>query len=278
MVKKMITSTSNQQMKKLSLLMKKAKERREQGLFVVEGIKMFREAPEEWIEGVYVSEQFMENPEHEALLSGVTYEVVADSVFKAVSDTQTPQGILALIRMPHYTLEDVMQGERTHLLLLESVQDPGNLGTMVRTGEGAGITGVIMNRTTVDLFNPKTIRSTMGSIYRVPYVIADDFVATLQELKAKGVSLYAAHLKGKKQYDAFDYTVSTGFMIGNEGNGLSDEIADLADTYIKIPMCGQVESLNAAISASLLMYETNRQRRIISMSQDRMSNIRKVEE
>ena len=206
--------------------MKKAKERREQGLFVVEGIKMFREAPAEWIEGVYVSEQFMENPEHEALLSGVTYEVVADSVFKAVSDTQTPQGILALIRMPHYTLEDVMQGERTHLLLLESVQDPGNLGTMVRTGEGAGITGVIMNRTTVDLFNPKTIRSTMGSIYRVPYVIADDFVATLQELKAKGVSL-----------------------------------ADAADTYIRIPMEGQVESLNAAISASLLMYECNRQRR-----------------
>ena len=261
MVKKMITSTSNQQMKKLSLLMKKAKERREQGLFVVEGIKMFREAPTEWIEGVYVSEQFMENPEHETLLSGVTYEVVADSVFKAVSDTQTPQGILALIRMPHYTLEDVMQGERTHLLLLESVQDPGNLGTMVRTGEGAGITGVIMNRTTVDLFNPKTIRSTMGSIYRVPYVIADDFVATLQELKAKGVSLYAAHLKGKKQYDAFDYTVPTGFMIGNEGNGLSDEVADAADTYIRIPMEGQVESLNAAISASLLMYECNRQRR-----------------
>ena len=154
-----------------------------------------------------------------------------------------------------------MQGERTHLLLLESVQDPGNLGTMVRTGEGAGITGVIMNRTTVDLFNPKTIRSTMGSIYRVPYVIADDFVATLQELKAKGVSLYAAHLKGEKQYDAFDYTEPTGFMIGNEGNGLSDEVADAADTYIRIPMEGQVESLNAAISASLLMYECNRQRR-----------------
>ena len=95
----------------------------------------------------------------------------------------------------------------------------------------------------------------------MPYVIADDFVATLQELKAKGVSLYAAHLKGKKQYDAFDYTVSTGFMIGNEGNGLSDEVADAADTYIRIPMEGQVESLNAAISASLLMYECNRQRR-----------------
>ena len=261
MVKKMITSTSNQQMKKLSLLMKKAKERREQGLFVVEGRKMFGEAPREWVSKVYVSETLTGDTGLMAQVEKLPYEIVTDSVFRQMSDTQTPQGILALIRMPHYTLEDVMQGERTHLLLLESVQDPGNLGTMVRTGEGAGITGVIMNRTTVDLFNPKTIRSTMGSIYRVPYVIADDFVATLQELKAKGVSLYAAHLKGKKQYDAFDYTEPTGFMIGNEGNGLSDEVAEAADTYIRIPMEGRVESLNAAISASLLMYECNRQRR-----------------
>lgn len=261
MVKEMITSTSNQQMKKLSLLMKKAKERREQGLFVVEGVKMFCEAPRDMLVRVYVSEQFVSEPEHAAQLSGIDYEVVADSVFRAVSDTQTPQGILAVVRMPHYTLDDVMQADRTHLLLLESVQDPGNLGTMVRTGEGAGITGVIMNRTTVDLFNPKTIRSTMGSIYRVPFVVVDDFAVTIQELKQRGVSLYAAHLRGEKQYDAFDYTGPTGFMIGNEGNGLSDEIAGLADTYIRIPMEGQVESLNAAISASLLMYECNRQRR-----------------
>ena len=260
-VKEMITSTSNQQMKKLSLLMKKAKERRQQGLFVVEGVKMFREAPRDWIVSVYVSEEFETVPEHRSLLSAIPYEVVADSVFRAVSDTQTPQGILAVVRMPHYTLDDVMQADRTHLLLLESVQDPGNLGTMVRTGEGAGITGVIMNRTTVDLFNPKTIRSTMGSIYRVPFVVVDDFAVTIQELKQRGVSLYAAHLRGEKQYDAFDYTGPTGFMIGNEGNGLSDEIAGLADTYIRIPMEGQVESLNAAISASLLMYECNRQRR-----------------
>ena len=158
-------------------------------------------------------------------------------------------------------MDDMLRGDQTHLLILESVQDPGNLGTMVRTGEGAGITGVVMNRTTVDLFNPKTIRSTMGSIYRVPFVVADDLEQTLQMLKKKGVRLYAAHLKGQKQYDAFDYTEATGFLIGNEGNGLSDEIANAADSYIRIPMEGQVESLNAAISASLLMYECNRQRR-----------------
>ena len=101
----------------------------------------------------------------------------------------------------------------------------------------------------------------MGSIYRVPFVVADDLEQTLQMLKKKGVRLYAAHLKGQKQYDAFDYTEATGFLIGNEGNGLSDEIANAADSYIRIPMEGQVESLNAAISASLLMYECNRQRR-----------------
>ena len=255
----MITSSSNQQMKNLTLLMKKAKARNEQGLFVVEGKKMFEEVPADWREQVYVSESFQR--ENERMLEGISYEAVSDSVFKSVADTQTPQGVLCLVKKPRYRLEQMLKGEKTHLLIVESIQDPGNLGTMLRTGEGAGITGVIMNRTTVDLFNPKTIRSTMGSIYRVPYYVAENLEDTISGLKENGVTVYAAHLKGKKQYDEPDYCKPTAFLIGNEGNGLSDEIAGLADTYIKIPMCGQVESLNAAVSASLLMYETNRQRR-----------------
>ena len=257
----MISSTSNQQMKALSALLKKSKERKEKGVFVVEGTKMVAEAPKDWLQSVYVSESYEKNPENARLLRDFTYEVVSDSVFKSVSDTQTPQGILAVVRMPKYTLEALIDGDKTHLLILESIQDPGNLGTMVRTGEGAGITGVIMNKTTVDLFNPKTIRSTMGSIYRVPFYVAEDLEETLDSLKKQSVALYAAHLKGEHAYDEEDYTGACGFLIGNEGNGLSDTIANLADTYIKIPMEGQVESLNAAISASLLMYEANRQRR-----------------
>ena len=132
---------------------------------------------------------------------------------------------------------------------------------MFRTGEGAGISGVILNRTTVDLFNPKTIRSTMGSIYRVPFYIADNFAETIRDMKQKGIRTYAAHLEGKKSYDGFDYRGSSAFLIGNEGNGLSDEIASLADTYIRIPMAGQVESLNAAMASGILMYEAARQRR-----------------
>lgn len=258
----MITSSSNQQMKHITALMKKAKMRKEQGLFVVEGRKMYEEVPTEWLEKVYVSESFLQEKETAQLLKGREYEVVADSVFKSVSDTQTPQGILCLVRMPHYELFELLRGDTTHLLVLESVQDPGNLGTMLRTGEGAGITGIIMNQTTVDLFNPKTIRSTMGSIYRVPFFVADDLAEVLTKLRKEGVKVYAAHLKGQKQYDKPCYCGATAFLIGNEGNGLSDEIAGYADTYIRIPMEGEVESLNAAISASLLMYETNRQRRV----------------
>ena len=182
-------------------------------------------------------------------------------MFAAVSDTMTPQGILAVVEIPHYELEELLHGNQTQLLILESIQDPGNLGTMIRTGEGAGMTGIIMNKTTADLFNPKTIRSTMGSIYRVPYLIAENLPETIRLIKKQGVSLYAAHLKGTCAYDEKDYTKACGFLIGNEGNGLTDEIANLADAYIKIPMEGQVESLNAAISASLLLYECHRQRR-----------------
>lgn len=255
----MITSSSNQQIKKLSAWMKKAKLRREDKVFVVEGRKMFQEAPREWVRDVYVAESAA--MQMQELLQGYSYEIVSDSVFKSVSDTQTPQGILCVVQMPEYPLEALLQGEKTSLLLLESIQDPGNLGTMVRTGEGAGMTGIIMNKTTVDLFNPKTIRSTMGSIYRVPFYITDGLAETAKELKEKKISLYAAHLKGTMQYDEPDYTGASGFFIGNEGNGLSDDIAALADDYIKIPMEGKVESLNAAISASLLLYEVNRQRR-----------------
>ena len=278
----MITSASNKSIKNVQALLSKAKERKKQGVFVVEGPKMSFEAPYDWVSAVYMSESFFNDDrfkeEKKRFLDKT--EIVSDSVFKSMSDTQTPQGVLAIVKMPHYEIDELFKGDKTELLVLESIQDPGNLGTiirladwfgiehiicssMIRTGEGAGVSGIIMNRTTVDIFNPKTVRSTMGSLYRVPFYITDDLPETIEYAKSKGVSLYAAHLKGKCSYDRPDYTGACGFMIGNEGNGLSDEIADMADTYIRIPMEGAVESLNAAISATLLMYECNRQRRLL---------------
>lgn len=259
----MITSTSNPQMKQILQLQKKAKARWQQRVFVVEGPKMVWEAPREWLQKLYVSCHFSQDPQSMERLEacGCSVEVVADAVFKAVSSTQTPQGILALLRMPSYTLTDLLQSEHPHLLVLEGIQDPGNLGTMLRTAEGAGADGIILDRTTVDLYNPKTIRATMGSVYRMPVYIADGLEDVIPALKERGITACAAHLEGAVSYDVPDYTKGTAFLIGNEGNGLTAGTAALADVRVRIPMEGKVESLNAAIAATLLMYEANRQRR-----------------
>ncbi|NLL77632.1 MAG: RNA methyltransferase [Clostridiales bacterium] len=264
----MITSITNKKVKSIVQLNKKAGQRRKEDVFITEGIKMFLEAPVSSIQEIYISDDFRKSlskrgalTEAERKLERCGYETVTEEVFAKMSDTQTPQGILCVLKQFHYSLQDMMRKKDVPLfLVLEALQDPGNLGTIMRTGEGAGITGIIMSKDTVDIYNPKTIRSTMGSIYRVPFFYADDIVETVKELQKNGTRLYAAHLKGEANYCDCDYKPGTAFLIGNEGNGLSDALAEAADTYIKIPMKGQVESLNAAVSASLLMYEAARQR------------------
>ena len=255
----MITSTANQQVKNLVQLKKKAKARREQGVFLVEGLKMFLEAPEDQVEQIYVSPSFLEK--HEETVRGRKYEILGENVFEHVSDTQTPQGILCVVRQPVYSMEDLGGSGKPCVLVLEGIQDPGNLGTMFRSGEGAGITGIIMDKATVDIFNPKTIRSTMGSIYRVPFIQTENLREAVLDLKETGTRVYAAHLMGTCSYDEGDYTSGCAFLIGNEGNGLTEETAALADVPVRIPMEGRLESLNAAVAASILMYEANRQRR-----------------
>lgn len=267
-----ITSTSNSGVKMVKTLLAKARARKQNNCFVAEGSRMVLETPEELLQEIYVSQSYLEKIQsdeigNESNIFGKfqnKIHVVSDGVMKDMSDTQTPQGILAVIRCPEYDMNDLMDasGEKTFLLVLENVQDPGNLGTMFRTAEGAGATGIIMSKDTVDIYNPKTVRSTMGSLYRMPFVIVDNLCDEVEKLKSKGVKFYAAHLRGKDDYDRFDYTGSTGFFIGNEGNGLTDELSHLSDEYVKIPMSGEIESLNAAMAAGILMYETNRQRRI----------------
>ncbi len=255
----MITSSSNSRIKNIQQLNRKGKTRREQGLFVAEGLKMFREAPREWIEEIYISESFARD--HEEQVAGLPYEIVEDRLFLSICDTKTPQGILCLVRMPAYRAEDILEKEKPCILMLEDIQDPGNLGTIMRAGEGAGVAGIWMSKGCADIYNPKTIRSTMGSIYRVPHMYTDDLAEIAGMMKNYGIRLYAAHLNGKTYYDQEDYCGGCGFLIGNEGNGLTDRAAALADCYIRIPMEGQLESLNAGVAASLLVYEAYRQRR-----------------
>lgn len=258
----MITSSANGKVKQVMNLIKKAKARNESGLFVAEGLRIFKEIPREQIDSIFVSESFLKEEERKHLVGGMKYEVLTDEVFQVMSDTKTPQGILALVKQHAYTPEDLTRVPGpAFLMILENIQDPGNLGTIIRAGEGAGITGVLMNSTTADIYNPKVIRSTMGSVFRVPFAYTNDLTASILQLKKQGIKLYAAHLDGRNNYEKEDYTVDTGFLIGNEANGLSEDTARLADAYIKIPMMGRVESLNAAVAASVLMFETARQRR-----------------
>ena len=169
MVVNMITSATNSRVKRIVALGQKAKFRREEDCFLVEGSKMFLEAPKSWVKEVYISESFLAKCSFREELQSYCYEVVSDDVFQKMSDTKTPQGILSVLQCPHYEMEQLLAKANPFLIILENLQDPGNLGTILRTGEGAGIDGVIMTKETADLFNPKVIRATMGSIYRMPY-------------------------------------------------------------------------------------------------------------
>ncbi len=258
----MISSTSNAQIKEIEKLQRKPKIRKETKTFVVEGKKMVEEARERIVK-VYISERYYEEGGLTTELATMhEYEVVTDKVFKEISDTMTPQGILAIVKMPEYTLEELLLNTKPNFILLEDLRDPGNLGTIMRTAEGAGVTGVILSKDCVDLFNPKVVRATMGSIFRIPFVYVDDFEETLSFLQKRGVILYATHLKGVNDYDRENYADACGIIIGNEANGITQETANRADCLVKIPMEGKVESLNAAIASGLMMYEVYRQRRV----------------
>lgn len=261
----MITSNSNNKIKQLVNWQKKRKQRDADGVFLVEGIRMFVEAPEDQVQAVYVSESFYakQNKALDLEKWGRKLEIVSDSVFGHISDTKTPQGVLVVLKQSAYSLQEILhpEGKTPCLMVLDNLQDPGNLGTILRAGEAAGVTGVIMSEDTVDIYNPKVIRSTMGSIYRMPFVYVEELPEVVKQLKEENIHTYAAHLKGQHSYEEEDYTSACAFLIGNEGNGLREEVADAAEIYVKIPMCGQVESLNAAIASSVLMFEAARQRR-----------------
>ena len=265
-----ITSTANEKVRLAVQLRQKSSARNSTGLFVIEGARLAADAPEDALDTVFVTEQFLEKaPEHLLDRLGRLETVcVSEHVLEKMSDTKTPQGIIAFARMPVYTREQLMKASapdaaphRTLLLLLEDIQDPGNLGTMFRTAEAAGATGIIMSRGTVDVFHPKTVRATMSSIFRVPFMTVDSIADEVRMLQKSQVMTYAAYLGAERFYDEPDYRTDTAFLIGNEAHGLDSRTAQAAGEKILIPMEGSIESLNAAMSAGILLYEAHRQRR-----------------
>lgn len=266
----MITSTANVQVKELVRLMKKSRARDEAGVFIVEGPRMAGELTGDplWrshIRKVYLSESYAAKypSEAEELKKISRTELLADPVFDHVSGTKTPQGILAVAERREYHMADILGADpaKAHVLVLDNLQDPGNLGTIFRTAEAAGVNGIVLSSDCVDIYNPKVVRSTMGAVLRMPFLYVEDLPGAIGELKKEGILAYAAHLSGEHAYDEEDYTAGCAFLIGNEGNGLRDEVVACADRRILIPMCGHAESLNAAVAAAVLMFEAGRQRR-----------------
>ena len=258
-------------LKEIRELQKNGKARRTQGLFVVEGIKMFAETPPERIEQICVSESFarekgdilvktLGEAELESLAKRHRIETLSDSRLESLADTKSPQGILVVVREKTWEIDEILAGPSPLVLLLENVQDPGNIGTILRTAEAAGADGVFLTGECADITSPKVIRSTMGSIYRVPHAVVPEPEDLLTRFLERDIISYAAYLDAESSYLDGDYKKGTCFFIGNESKGLSDGLLNCSDRLISIPMKGKVESLNAAMAAGILMFEAARQR------------------
>ena len=243
-----ITSLKNPKVTAWKAL-KDRKGRRESGCFLVEGRKMVEEALASAfdVETVLVQEG-MELPDG---LTMSVYELPAH-VLAAVCDTKTPQGIAAVVRMK----EQSALGK--HIVVLDGVQDPGNVGTIIRTADAAGLDGVLLSNQCADVFSPKVLRATMGSIFRMNLRTTDDLPGELTKLREKGYSILSSQLDGTAFYERQGVAERFALIIGNEGNGVSEQVQQTATHRVRLPMRGGAESLNAAIAAAIMMYELMR--------------------
>lgn len=259
----MINSSNNKTIKEISALIKKSSLRREKGLFIAEGLKIFSELDEKLVESIYISDTaFMAlDISIKNKLENMNYYLVTERVFKAISDTISPQGILAICKQKKFKIDEIIKRKQVSILILESLQDPGNVGTIFRTAEAANIDLIIMDKKSVDIYNPKVVRSAMGAISRVAHIYVDSLKDIISKLKENNIKIYATHLAATKYYDQVLYTSGLAFLIGNESRGLSEEVSTLADELVKIPLHGKAESLNAAVAGAIFMYELERQRR-----------------
>lgn len=242
------------------------KNRDSEGLYFVEGIRFVKDAIDNGqdIVKVIISDKLESLNGGKELIDRVTAicnecYFVNDKLFKEISDTQTPQGILAVLKKKEFVLDNIVK-QGTSVVILDSLQDPGNVGTIIRTSDAANVSAVIMTKGCVDLYSPKVLRSTMGSVFHMPIFEGANINEIIVTLKKAGYKIIASHLRGQSNYYDEDLTGKIAIIVGNEANGISDETAELSDKLVKIPMPGRAESLNASVAASIMIYEIVRQK------------------
>ncbi len=239
-----------------NLLEKKSSRRKEQK-FVVEGPHLVGDAINSIDFVIYTKDQSL----IEQLLSkNIPCYKVSQKEYNELTGVETPQGILAVVKEQSYQLNDVIKAGNPLVVFCIDVQDPGNLGTIIRTADAVGASGVILSKGTVDLYNPKVIRSTMGSLFHLPIVQEVEVESTIAFLKQHKIKLVAADLTGEKNHFALKYDCPLAVLVGNEGAGLDLEVLNQCDEKVKIPMPGKAESLNVSVSCAVILYEILRQR------------------
>ncbi len=255
-----ISSKENETIKEIRKL-KEKKYRTEK--YIIEGIKMIEEAISEKqdIELIVVKEGF-EFKEHQNEKGTRKNEylnfkivTVTENVFNILTDVETPQGILAVVKKKENMAID---NNADYIVALEGIQDPGNLGTIIRTLDSANIKQIIVSKNTVDSYSPKVVRSTMGSIFRVNVIETDNLTETLNKLKEDKFEIIVTSLDTDNSIYDINYAKKI-VVIGNEANGVSKQIQEIADKKVKIPMLGKTESLNASVATGIMIYEYVRQ-------------------
>lgn len=256
-----ITSKDNEMVKHIRKL-KEKKYRDEYGEYIVEGIKLINEAIEENLNVKTIV--VCDNCDKEIINQNSMYEVakhncvyVDEKVFNTITEVKNPQGILAVIEKKDKEKE--INYKEDIIVVLDDIQDPGNLGTILRTVDSAGLTQIIVSKKSGDVYNSKVVRSTMGAIFRVNVIESDNLVQTIKEIKKHKFSVISTSLDTDKSIYDMEYK-KVAIVIGNEANGVSKEIQDLSDTRIKIPMLGKTESLNASVATGIVVYEYVRQK------------------
>ena len=256
-----ITSKDNNLIKHIKKL-KEKKYRDEYKEYVVEGLKLIKEAIQEKVNIKYIivcdgcdnNEIIEKHLKYE--MAKLEFIYVPQNIFKIITDVENPQGILAVVGKNNNKVIDIYEDI---ILVLDDIQDPGNLGTILRTADSVGLKQILVSAGTVDCYNPKVVRSTMGAVFRVKVIECEDLKKTLKELQGKEYRIMTTSLNAKKNIYEVDYKKKI-IVIGNEANGVSKEIQNIADEKVIIPMLGKTESLNASVATGVILYEYIRQK------------------
>lgn len=256
----MLLSSDNQKVK-LARKLKDKKERDKTSQFIVEGARQLGEAIKSGADIDFILN--LENTGEELLAIAKSLNIenneIDEKTLRSISDTETPQGILAVVNKHNFTFEDITKDNNPLVVVCDGIQDPGNLGAIIRSAAAAGASGVIISDDSVDVYNPKTVRSTGGALFKIPVLPEADIQNTISLLKEKGIKVLGADPRSSKSIYEAHFARPLAIVIGNEGNGIKENILSLCDEKVMIPMRDDVESLNAAVSASVILFEAVRQ-------------------